>query len=64
MQEGKMQIGHSRCEELKEAPRQLSSAFAVTGLAFQYPKWLSVAISFYLYWTPAENIDPALVSPF
>lgn len=64
MQEGKMQIGHSRCEELKEAPCQLSSAFAVTGLAFQYPKWLSVAISFYLYWTPAENIDPALVSPF
>lgn len=36
MQEGKMQIGHSRCEELKEAPCQLSSAFAVTGLAFQY----------------------------
>lgn len=51
-------------EELKEASNKPSYAVAVTGFAFQYPKWLSAAIRFYLYRTPAENIDPVLVSPF
>lgn len=44
-------------EEFKEASRKPSCAVAVTGFAFQYPKWLSAAIRLYLYWTPAENID-------
>lgn len=44
-------------EELKEASSKPSCAVAVTGFAFQYPKWLSAATRLYLYWTPAENID-------
>lgn len=51
-------------ERVKEASNVPSNSVAVTALASHCPKRLSAADRFYLYWTPAENIDPVLVLPF